>query len=115
ERIRRALAVDVGQRVLGFDLGVGGGLGADPVGGLFCRVLISGADHEVVPAAHRLEALVLQLLGEVAGLAVGGELGADLVGGAATAFGGLLVLDRDPPVVLGLFLGRGGRLGRVRR
>jgi hypothetical protein len=108
-------AVDVGERVLGFDLGVGGSLGADPVGELFRGILIGSADDQVVPAAHRLEALVLQLLGELAGLFVGGELGADLVGGEAAALGGLLILGLHQPLVLGLFLGRSGRLGRVGR
>src|SRR6202012_1227631 len=105
ERVRRALAVDVGERVLGLDLGVVGSLGADAVGELFGGVLIGGTDDQGVPAAHRLAALVLQLPGELAGLFVGGELGADLVGGPAVTLGGLFVLDLDPPLVLGLMLG----------
>ena len=83
----------------------------DPVGKLVRRVLLGGADHHVLPAPHRLQALVLELLGEVVGLAVGGELDPHLELGQPVALGGLFVLGPHQPPVLGLLLGRGRRLG----
>ena len=111
ERVRRAVLVDdLAARLQGHRAALRRLL-FQALRQRLAALLVGGAEHQVLPAAHGRQPLGTQQVLEVGGVAVGRQVDADLELGLA-AFGDCLALGGDQLLALGgaLVVGRGQRL-----